>query len=149
MSDRRSSKVAATQFKPLASARFSARSETDPQDRLVRLVRAIEGEIVPRLLVSFGGSLNATLQTPKRDTVAMLALLLLSREYAGAAALARIIRPPGTPRNRACLRLIVPIARRLNELWERDECDLGQLIRGLNRLESVVREVNQKPSPDA
>jgi hypothetical protein len=149
MSDRRSSKVAATQRDPLASAEFSARSETDWQDRLARLIRTIEGEIVPRLLVSFADSLTAARHAPARDNVAMLARLLLMREDAGAAALARIIRPPGTPRDRAYLRLIVPLARRLNELWERDECDFGQLILGLNRLESVLREVNPGPSPDA
>jgi hypothetical protein len=139
MSDRRSSKVAVTQCDPLASA----------DDRRARLVRTIEGEIVPRLLVSFSGSLTADHQPPVRDNVGMLARLLLMREDAGAAALARIIRPPGTPPDRACLRLIVPLARCLNELWERDECDFGQLILGLNRLESVLREVNPNASPDA
>jgi hypothetical protein len=149
MSDRRSSKVAATQCDLSAPAELSARSETDSQDRLARLVRTIEGEIVPRLLISFSGSLNVDHHAPALDNVGMLARLLLMREDAGAAALARIIHPPGTPRDGACLRLIVPLARCLNELWERDECDFGQLILGLNRLESVLREVNPSPSPDA
>jgi hypothetical protein len=74
MSNRRSSKVAATQCNALVSAEFSARSETDSQDHLARLIRTIEGEIVPRMLVSFAGSLTAARHTPGPDNVAMLAL---------------------------------------------------------------------------
>lgn len=134
---------------PLASTEVSAVLSIDNPDRLARLVRTIEGEIVPRLLVSFSGSLPVASQKPAPENVAILARLLLMREDAGAAALARIIRPPGTPPHQACLRLIVPLARRLNELWERDECDFGQLILGLNRLESVLRQVSPEPPPDA
>lgn len=145
MSEGRCSKVAAKQRDSLAAARLGAKTETDARDRLMRLARIIEGEIVPRLLVSLSGSLTAARHTPARDNVAMLARLLLMREEAGAAALARIIHPPGTPRDQARLRLIVPLALCLNELWERDECDFGQLILGLNRLESVLREVSAGP----
>jgi hypothetical protein len=36
---------------------------------------------------------------------------------------------------------MVPAARRLGELWEREECGFEELIAGLSRIESLLREV--------
>jgi hypothetical protein len=144
MSDRRASKHAATQCNAPGLAGVDARSKGEEQDRRARLVRTIEGEIVPRLLVSLSGSLNAGHGMIEQHEVALLARLLLMREESGAAAAARIIHPPGTALDRVSLELIAPVARRLSELWELGECDFGQLFMGLNRLESLVRGINPR-----
>jgi hypothetical protein len=52
-----------------------------------------------------------------------------------------MIYPGGTPATRICLGLMVPAARRLGELWEREECGFEELIAGLSRIESLLREV--------
>jgi len=111
-----------------------------PKDRFARLIRTIEGEIVPRLLVSVADSLTTAGEGPDLHAVAELARLLLLREDIGATDIIRSI-PQRGPHDWGCLELIAPAARRLRELWEQDECDLDQLLVGLSRLESVIREV--------
>jgi hypothetical protein len=142
MSDRSSGKTAAMQSieapEPAADERSAVPAESD---RLARLIRTVEGEIVPRLLVSLSGSLNAAAEVPSRDAVCELARLLLVSEDSGAADLIRIIHEQGMSRERICLGLIAPAARRLGELWERKECNFDQLMLGLSRLESVLGTV--------
>jgi MerR family transcriptional regulator, light-induced transcriptional regulator len=143
MSDGSSGKVAMTQ----STAMFSlvggrAASPGDDGGRRARLIRTIEGEIVPRLLASVLGSVTAAADAPALDTVAKLARLLLVREKIAAADVVRMISPPGTPLDRKCLGLIAPVARRLGELWERGECDIDQVIIGLGLLEAVIREAS-------
>jgi hypothetical protein len=112
---------------------------------MARLIRTIEGEIVPRLLLSLSGSLVSAREGHDCDAVAELAHLVLVREEVGAADIVRIIYPKGPPQlDRACLGLIAPAARRLGEIWERNECNLHELLQGLSRLESVIREVNAR-----
>jgi hypothetical protein len=103
-----------------------------------RLIRTIEGEIVPRLLVSLAGSMPAV---DGVDRVAEFARLLLDREATAAAAFVRRVYPPGTPAASICLGLMAPAARRLGELWEREECGFDELIDGLSRIEALLREV--------
>src|SRR5271165_1211810 len=117
-------------------------------DHRARLIRTIEGEIVPRLLVSLSGSLTTAGDGRDLDAAGQLAQLLLVGENIEAADVARIIHQPGMSLERICLRLIAPAARRLSELWERDECDFNQLMQGLSRLESVIREVSGR-GPDS
>jgi hypothetical protein len=111
-----------------------------------KLIRTIEGEIVPRLLVSLAGSMTAvdraeSATSAEIDPVAEFARLLLDREAAAAAAFVRRVYPPGTPAARICLDLMAPAARRLGELWEREECGFDELIDGLSRIEVLLREV--------
>lgn len=113
-----------------------------------KLIRTIEGDIVPRLLVALAGKMRtsgeAAAQPAKAaepDSVAEFARLLLRPEAAGAAAFVRQIYPRGTPVDRICLGLMAPAARRLGELWEHEECDFEQFIAGLGRIESLLREV--------
>jgi hypothetical protein len=111
------------------------------KDRLARLIRTIEGEIVPRLLVSLSGSLMTAGDGPDHGAVMELARLVLVSEPIATADIVQTFRRHGLPADRICLGLIAPTARRLGELWERDECNFDQLLLGLSRLESVIREV--------
>jgi hypothetical protein len=111
-------------------------------DRRARLIRTIEGEIVPRLLVSLSGSLTAAGEAPDPKIVSELARLLLKRSRIDAAEIVRVLSPQGICLDQKSLGLIAPAARRLGELWERDECDFDQLIVGLGFLESVIREMS-------
>jgi len=143
MSDENSGKVVAAQ----SSAKFSAAANPagaaqDESQRRARLIRIIESEIVPRLLVSVSGSLMMVSDAPKPETVAELARLVLLRRKIDVAEIARIIPLRGTSHEQKWLGLIAPVARRLGELWERDECDFDQLIAGLGLLESVIREAS-------
>jgi hypothetical protein len=114
-----------------------------------KLVRIIEAEIVPRLLVSFAGS-PASVDGPgaalEIDAVTEFARLLLEPEGSAAAAFVRKVYPVGTAGDRICLGLMAPAARRLGELWERDECNFEELIGGLSRIESMLQEVGTRLS---
>jgi hypothetical protein len=116
-------------------------------ERRAGLVNTIEGEIIPRLLMSVaalnrgGVSFNANQPTAEAGDVMELARLLLAHEPAVAAAFVEIIRQRGTPPERICVDLLAPTARRLGELWEQDACDFAQLTAGLRRLQSLLRQV--------
>ena len=73
-------------------------------DRVHRLIRTLEGEILPRLLVSLEASLASSRDGQEFDEAAEFVRLLLARE----------------------------------------ECDAEQLIDGLTRLESLLREVGAR-----
>jgi methanogenic corrinoid protein MtbC1 len=125
--------------------------ERDEAARRAGLVRMIEGEIVPRLLMSLAHSgqdakaAESAPMAPESSDVAELARLLLNHDQAIAATFVRILRHHGTPPERLCLELLAPAARRLGEMWEQDDCNFCELATGLNRLHSVLREVSQEP----
>jgi MerR family transcriptional regulator, light-induced transcriptional regulator len=119
----------------------------DPQ-RLARLMRTIEGEIVPRLIMS---------RRLKAATVAPVVLyndlldeldvkefvrLLLAHEPGVASAYVQTVRSRGATLEAVCLDLLAPAARELGLLWEEDECDFMQVTVGLCRLHQVLRELS-------
>jgi hypothetical protein len=106
--------------------------------RHARLVRVIEGEIVPRLMMSRAA---AATSAPSAD-VAELARLLLVHEGEIASEFVHMLRQHGALPERICLELLAPTARRLGELWARDACDFAELTTGLNRLQAVLLEVS-------
>lgn len=106
--------------------------------RYARLVRVIEGEIVPRLLMSRAG---AGTHAPSAD-VAELARLLLVHEGEIASEFVHMLRQHGALPERICLELLAPAARQLGELWARDACDFAELTTGLCRLQAVLLEVS-------
>jgi hypothetical protein len=106
--------------------------------RYARLVRVIEGEIVPRLMMSRAA---AATSAPSAD-VAELARLLLVHEGEIASEFVHMLRQHGALPERICLDLLAPAARRLGELWARDACDFDELTTGLDRLRAVLREVS-------
>ena len=116
------------------------------EERLSRLARIIEGEIVPRLLISLGsGYRTAARPAPDRrpsfQDVAELARLLLAPQGDQADAYVEVMREQGASLECIYTELLAPAARRLGELWERDECDFAELTTGLRRLVSVLRQV--------
>jgi methanogenic corrinoid protein MtbC1 len=119
----------------------------DP-DRLARLMRTIEGEIVPRLVMS------RRMAVPVSPTEVMynepldeldvreLVRLLLAHEPGVASAYVDIVRNRGASLDAICLDLLAPAARELGLLWEEDECDFMQVTVGLCRLHQVLRELS-------
>jgi hypothetical protein len=113
MSDRRSSRLPSAEAGTAIAGADESRSAGD-DGRLLRLIGTIEGEIVPRLLMSLAGSLAAAREGSERDGSGDLA------------------------------RLTIAAARRLEQLWERDECDLDQVLAGLHRLEAMLRDAGKQ-----
>jgi len=116
-------------------------------EQLSRLARTIEAEIVPRFLMSLTLAKRAMLpdpaleSQPNRDDVVELARLLLAHDHRVANAYVQIMRDHGAALESLWAELLTPVAWRLGELWEREECDSDELAAGLTRLESIMREL--------
>ena len=120
----------------------------EEERRLARLVRTIEGEIVPRLVLSRRESVNAAVHksrqnlVPDEIDVKEMVQLLLAHEAGIASAYVTAIRERGASLETICLHLLAPAARELGLLWEQDECDFMQVTVGLCRLHQVLRELS-------
>ena len=116
--------------------------------RLAVLSRAIEHEIIPRLMLAHR-SPNAYLvpnQTPIQCViqadVEQFAKLVLSPDENMAQACINAMRSRGICIETIYLDLLAPVARYLGELWEQDLCDFTQVTLGLGRLHLVLRELS-------
>jgi methanogenic corrinoid protein MtbC1 len=116
--------------------------------RLARLVRTIEGEIVPRLVLARrtaqaqGGVKSPPLRAPDAVDVKELVRLLLAHDAGVASAYVDAVRHRGASLEVVCLQLLAPAARELGLLWEEDECDFMQVTVGLCRLHQLLRELS-------
>lgn len=121
------------------------RKEPDEPARLARLVKTIEGEIVPRLVVARRLRMDAAKQQsgsndlPDEVDVKEMVRLLLAHDTGVAAAYVETLRQRGATLETICLDLLAPAARELGLLWEEDECDFMQVTVGLCRLHQVLR----------
>jgi methanogenic corrinoid protein MtbC1 len=130
-----------------------AASESEPclsesQLNRERLVRTIEGEIVPRLVlmrrVAGARDVVASPQTrfPDSSDVKELVRLLMAHDVSVASAYVETVRQRGATLERVCLDLLAPAARHFGMLWEQDECDFMQVTVGLCRLHQLLRELS-------
>lgn len=117
----------------------------DSHLRMAKLVRTIEGEIVPRLVLArranaLPRSLAASPQRYPTDLdIKELVRLLLAHDAPVASAYVEAIRQGGVSLESICLELLAPAARELGVLWQEDECDFMQVTVGLCRLHQVLR----------
>jgi methanogenic corrinoid protein MtbC1 len=114
---------------------------------MARLVRTIEGEIVPRLVmarrvVSVPPVDVGTTRAPDEVDVRELVRLLLAHDVGVASAYVETVRQRGASLESVCLSLLAPAARELGLLWEEDECDFMQVTVGLCRLHQLLRELS-------
>jgi methanogenic corrinoid protein MtbC1 len=117
--------------------------------RAARLIRTIEAEIVPRLVLT--RRVSVTPPSPARAEMAKipdfgdvkeLVRLLLVHDVGVASAFAESVRQRGVSLDGICLNLLAPAAQELGLLWEEDECDFMQVTVGLCRLHQVLRELS-------
>ncbi len=110
-----------------------------------RLVRVVESEIVPRLVIARRLTRQPVTATrtgaaPAPD-VLELVRLLLAHDVSIAVAHVLAISEEGIPVQDICLQLLAPAARVLGEMWERDECDFVHVTLGLCKLHQVLHQV--------
>ncbi len=127
------------------------RSAVVSESRLDALVRTIEGQIVPRLLMARGGATAAVARRERsseagaqigREQVDELVRLLLLHDSPVASGYIASLREAGASLERIALSLLAPAARDLGERWERDEVDVIQVTLGLCRLQTLLREIS-------
>ncbi|MGA9026513.1 MAG: cobalamin B12-binding domain-containing protein [Steroidobacteraceae bacterium] len=115
---------------------------------MARLVSTIEGEIVPRLVLTrrltrvSNEQASESARAPDPVDVAELVRLLLAHDVGVSSAYVETVRQRGASLEAICLGLLAPAARRLGELWEEDECNFMQVTVGLCRLHQLLRELS-------
>ena len=134
-------------------SRAIARIATDAnreavETRLALLSKAIEHEIIPRLMLAHRAPeecLSAATATDSRvspDDVRAFAKLVLAPDENVAHACIEAMRVRGISVETIYLDLLAPVARYLGEQWELDLCDFTEVTVGLGRLQQVLRELS-------
>ncbi len=118
--------------------------------RLALLAKAIEHEIIPRLMLAHR-SPHECLTLPDLDPageqvttqdVSAFARLVLSEDENLAQACIDAMRLKGIAVETIYLELLAPVARHLGSMWEQDLCDFTEVTIGLGRLHQVLRELS-------
>lgn len=114
-------------------------------ERVARIVRTIEGDIIPRLVrlhrEAEGDPLPeaAPARDPTPDDVERLVRGLLRDDEAGCQAVVRDLRESGVLLAAIYLRLLAPAARELGRLWEEDLCLFSDVTVAVGRLQRMMR----------
>lgn len=116
--------------------------------RLAVLARAIEHEIIPRLMLAHRAPHECVILPPLQaatvttQDVENFARLVLAQDENLTQACIDAMRSRGIAVETIYLELLAPVARRLGALWEQDLCDFTEVTIGLGRLHQVLRELS-------
>lgn len=116
--------------------------------RLAVLSRAIEHEIIPRLMLAHPTAADCLSMTStpspqvSTDDVTAFAKLVLAPDENVAHACIETMRSSGISVETIYTDLLAPVARYLGKLWEEDLCDFTEVTLGLGRLHQVLRELS-------
>jgi methanogenic corrinoid protein MtbC1 len=112
------------------------------------LLRTIEADIIPRLLLAHQNSGSGPEQLPGAETrsigvadVERLTRLAQTSDFATVWKEVEGQRASGVPLEAVFLDLLAPVARRLGKLWEQDLLDFTGVTIALMRLQQVMREL--------
>jgi hypothetical protein len=129
-------------------SRHGSQGGNDTERRIAGLVRTIEGEIIPRLmlahaargqaLVSASGAPSSPIDPQHVDT---LLRSVMAEDTASALQLVRSLAASGVSLEAIYLDLLSPAARKAGDLWEADRCSFTDVTIGLWRLQEVMHEV--------
>jgi methanogenic corrinoid protein MtbC1 len=130
------------------------------EERLARLVRTIEADIIPRLVhAHLAGDAQDTATAlptadrrvsevdPSLDARSYARLVLRSNESAWVEPIDRL-RAGGCSIDSICLDLLGPAARELGDLWTQDLCSFSDVTIGTGRLQQLIRTLNPRLSGD-
>lgn len=118
-----------------------------PKRKLAGLIRTIEQEVIPRLVLAQRGA-RATADEPgdgaaslAPEHVTELARLILLRDAAEAAVYVQALHRQGNTAEALYLGLLAPTARRLGEYWTADLCAFTDVTVGLCRLHELLHDL--------
>ncbi|MCA3071293.1 MAG: cobalamin B12-binding domain-containing protein [Rhodocyclaceae bacterium] len=129
-------------------SRHGSGSTDASERRIAGLVRTIEGEIIPRLmlahaargqeLVSASGASTRQIESEQVDA---LVHAVMTQDTEAALLLVRALIHGGVSLESIYLDLLSTAARRTGEMWEADVCSFTDVTIGLWRLQEVMHEV--------
>lgn len=123
-------------------------SHDGPEHRPAQLLRTIEVEIVPRLLLASRAASQCGFVAREEcslldaETVEEFVGLILANDVVVASAYLEAMRARGVSLETLYLHLLAPAARRLGELWSADLCDFTNVTVALGRLQQALRELS-------
>jgi methanogenic corrinoid protein MtbC1 len=109
--------------------------------RPLELVRAVEQDVVPRLVLAQRGLGEPAAAPVISASVEEFAQLILGKDVPLAVAYADRARARGMSLDSLYLKLLAPAARHLGELWNEDLVDFTQVTIGLGHLHRVMRDL--------
>jgi methanogenic corrinoid protein MtbC1 len=118
------------------------------EQRQAQLLRTIEVEIIPRLLLAGRANADGSFDPVEAsgiidaDTVEEFVTLIRTHEMVVASAYFEAMRARGVSLEILYLHLLAPAARRLGELWSADLCDFTDVTVALGRLQQALRELS-------
>jgi MerR family transcriptional regulator, light-induced transcriptional regulator len=122
---------------------------------MARLIRTIESEIIPRLLLALQSGPSAIApdgvgsRTASADDVAEFARLVATHDVSVAMAYVNVLLGKGVPLDRIYLELLAPSARLLGEWWKDDLRDFTEVTSGLCRMHQLLHEFSERFLRDA
>lgn len=124
----------------------AAAFQPSQHERLTRIVRTIEREIIPRLAQAHrpgSAGLHATAAGGSGAAVdaAAFARLLFGEDEALSRAVIDARRALGATAEDLCQDLLVPAARELGRLWDEDRCSFSDVTVGMGRLQRLMRVI--------
>jgi methanogenic corrinoid protein MtbC1 len=120
-------------------------AEAHPESRDI-LIKTIEGEIIPRLMLTLadaeekGVATEERFLSPTEEDRTQFLWSVMNESAASSRAFVTGLVTRGVPREAIYLDLLTGAARRLGEMWERDEADFTDVTIGLCRLHQILRE---------
>lgn len=114
------------------------------------LLRTIEGEVIPRLILAHRGAVAdgnrcddlASPLRPGSTEIHELARMVLRGNTAEAVAYLRGLQTLGMPTETLYLELLAPVARHLGVLWELESSDFVEVTLGLQRLQDLAHQIS-------
>lgn len=113
----------------------------------VELLRAIESDIIPRLLMAYRDDCEErSLPVLASGSVGELVTLLLGSDSQLATHYMQAQLKRGVPVETLLLELMAPAARVLGEMWESDDCSFVDVTVGLSRMQRMLRLLRPEDS---
>lgn len=140
---------------PRPNGRTTSADPSTGAERLVRLARVIESEVIPRLVLARRVEDDRQTPPPLRaaapteEEVVRLAALAIDHELPAALAFVEGVRARGVAIESLYLELLAPAARRLGGWWEADRRSFSEVTIGVWRLQQLLHELNPLFQRDA
>jgi len=128
-------------------------TQSHPESRDI-LIKTIEGEIIPRLMLTLRDARETEapeasgLVSPTEEERSRFLWSVMNESAASSRAFVSALIARGVSREAIFLDLLTGAARRLGEMWERDDADFTDVTIGLCRLHQIIREQGAFVSPE-
>ncbi len=143
------SEAAQLRLPPLEQMRWgpSGLQQPETEERLGRLVQALQTEVIPRLLQAHRSPSSpiralSRENTPTEAEVRAFAQLVLARDDQPAIDLVDGLQARGIDVEHIFLHLLAPAARQLGVMWDNDQCDFTEVTAGVGRMQRIMRELS-------